>query len=135
MNKIVLLPTEIVESNWYLLRPYFEIALLNSDGEYGSDFILEKVLRDQAVVFVAIRNNAYAGAMAIETIDYPNKRIAFVLAIGGKHICTKEAFDEIKKWCRDNGVSSLIGYVRGARARLFRKFGLDLKYLVVGVDL
>ena len=65
----------------------------------------------------------------------PSDRVAFVVAMGGKLISSKETFAQFKQLLNNFGATYLEGAAREAIARLWTRYGLEEKYRIVGVKI
>jgi hypothetical protein len=82
---------------------------------------------------IIIKNDeSIKGAVTVEFINYPNQRVAFITAIGGKMIANKECWEQFENWLRYNGVTHIRGAAYESVARLWRRaFKFENRYVMV----
>ena len=113
-----------------------ERALVFSGGEYSAEHLRMMLVRGEQVLLVAMQGKTIIGAASVAFENYPNDRIAFITAIGGRMIAEPELFDQLKYWCRANGCTKIRGAAREAVARLWKqKFGIGERYRIVEAQL
>ena len=61
------------------------------------------------------------GVASVQWLNYPNARIAYITAIGGKLITSKENHQELVNWVRAMGGTKIQGYARESVARLWKQ--------------
>lgn len=69
---------------WGEVKQYLENALDHSGGEYSLEHLKMFIIQGQQVLLLIIEEDKICGAVTVEWINYPNDRIAFITAIGGK---------------------------------------------------
>lgn len=106
-----------------------------SCGEYTIDQIRMSIVQRERHLVVAMNDGEIIGAGTIEFLNYPNKRVALISALGGKGVVTPEAFGQIGEWCKGMGASELRAYAKTAQARLYARIGMEKIYEVMGVKL
>jgi hypothetical protein len=118
---------------WDGAAPYLEKALEHSAGEYNLDQLKVFLVQGkQALLIATDETNGIKGAAAIEFIDYPNDRIAFITAIGGKMIANQNGWQQLEDWLRFNGATAVRGAAYESVARLWRKaFKFENRYIMV----
>ena len=131
-------PLELVNQVWPKVVKYIDDAVIQQSGE--PDFTLDQVRTyvtsgTWMLAVVVDAEGAINGAMTINFFNRPNDRVAFITYIGGKHIVSKEAFDQLAMLCKSFGATKIEGAVNEAVARLWRRFGFTEKYRIAGVTL
>lgn len=89
----------------------------------------------QHLILISNEEGKFAGALTVEFVNYPNKRIAVGTAFGGRGITNMEVMDSIKQWCKDMGAQEFRTYAKESQARLYARVGMEKVYNVVGVSL
>lgn len=106
-------------------------AMAHSGGEY--DIHQLKVLLAKGLQTLCVgcdEDMNIKCALTIEWINYPNDRVAFITAIGGR--TSKEGFAQFEQWVRDNGGTKIQGAAFEAVARLWKKaYGFENRYIIV----
>jgi hypothetical protein len=133
---IHLIPTEYCAQNWHLVEPYIVEAHKWGFGDYSVEQIKMYVTLGQWVLLVAVdENKMIHGAATISFINYPNDRIAFVTAIGGKLISSKETFEQLSNLVKNLGATKIQGSARPSVARLWKRFGFKERNVTVEVKI
>ena len=136
--KIQHVPLELVNQVWPKIVTFIDEAVVQQSGE--PDFTLDQVrtyvtMGTWLLAVVVDEDGAIKGAMTINFFNRPNDRVAFITYIGGKHIVSKESFDQLATLCKSFGATKIEGAVNEAVARLWRRFGFTEKYRIAGVTL
>jgi len=133
---IHLIPTEYCAQNWHLVEPYIVEAHKWGFGDYSVEQIKMYVTLGQWVLLVAVdENKMIHGAATLYFINYPNDRIAFVTAIGGKLISSKETFEQLSNLVKNLGATKIQGSARPSVARLWKRFGFKERNVTVEVKI
>ena len=135
--QLSVVPADHVGQFWHLFEPLLAPVF---DGKAGNGEVtleqLRMMLGRGSQHLISIENDGeLIGALTIQFINYPNKRIALGTAFGGRGITTQEVMDRVKVWCKGMGASEFRTYAKDAQARLYEKVGLSKRYNVVGVEL
>lgn len=106
-------------------------AMAHSGGEYDLDQLKVLLTQGRQVLCVgAEKDLVIKCAMTIEWINYPNDRVAFITAIGGK--TDKQGFSEFEQWVKANGGTKIQGAAFEAVARLWKRaYGFENRYIIV----
>jgi hypothetical protein len=134
--RVDVVPLEWVNNVWSKVEPFFIEA-----AKHGDDYSVEQLkvfaTRGDWLLLVAVEEeNKICGAMLLNFFNRPNARIAFVMAVGGKLISTKETFEQFKAIVASRGATEIEGAARESVARLWRQnFGFVEKHRIVGVKL
>jgi hypothetical protein len=125
-------PLEFAAQTWDLVVPHIQEAIKYSGGDYTIDQIKMFVLMGQWLLVVVVdeENNIY-GACTVSFINYPNHRVAFVTAIGGKLISNKATFKQLCEIVKSKGATKIQGAARESIARLWRRYGFKERYITV----
>jgi hypothetical protein len=133
--KIQHVAIEFCHQVWPKVEEHLAAAL-----DYQDDYTLEQVklliTGGGWVLVVAVEDDgSIAGAAAINFINRPNDRVAFIVAMGGKLITSQETFLQFKDLLRVFGATYIEGASRESAARLWQRYGLQEKYRIVGAKL
>ena len=128
-------PIEWVHRAWTDAAPFIASAL-----EYAHDgFTVEQakvlVASGEWRLLVGVANDEVRGAMTVKFFNRTNDRVALVTAIGGRHVATRDCFEQLREFAVENGATVLEGAVRDSLARAWKHFGLEKKAVIVGVKL
>lgn len=133
--KVERVPIEWVNRVWSEVAPYLDSALRWSGGDYTLEHASTLVTTGQWTLLVATENDQIHGAATVTFFNRPTDRVAFVTAIGGAGITSPEMFEQLKTFAVSQGATALEGAARESIARLWRQYGFEEKYRIVGVKL
>jgi hypothetical protein len=126
---------EYVNQVWPKVEDYIKWAL-----DYQTDYTVEHVktfiVTGVWTLVVAVDEaGEIKGASAIQFFNRPNDRVAFVVSMGGKLISNRETFQQFSDLLRAFGATAIEGAARESIARLWKRYGFEEKYRIVGVKL
>ena len=75
------------------------------------------------------------GAVTVDFIDYPRKRVAHVNLMGGKGIVKEHVFEEAKQWMRSFGATTAQCWCREKLVPMYEKMGMQSTYQVMRINL
>jgi len=129
--KFFVVPTEHIQQTWDKVEIMLDRAMAHSGGEYDLDQLKVLLTQGRQVLCVgAEKDLVIKCAMTIEWINYPNDRVAFITAIGGK--TDKQGFSEFELWVKANGGTKIQGAAFEAVARLWKRaYGFENRYIIV----
>lgn len=135
--KVQPVPVQLVNQVWSRVEPFIKSAEEKFGGsEYTTEQIKVYLVTGQMMLLVATDDNAEIhGAATVSFINYPNDRVAFVTAIGGKLVTSPETFAQMSDVFKANGATKIQGMAKEAVARLWKRFGFDEKAILVEVKL
>jgi hypothetical protein len=122
-----------VHQVWHLVEKYLEKGLARSGGEYNVDQLKVFLVSGDQQLLVAVDDNGdVCGAAAVQFINYPNDRVAFITSVGGKMIANLEVWQQFEEWCKQSGATMVRGAAFESVARLWKKaFGVEQRYVIV----
>ena len=134
---IRVITSQHVSQNWGLVEPFIKDAEEKFGGaEYTTDQIKVYLVQGQWMLLVAVdESNEIHGAATVSFINYPNDRVAFVTAIGGKLITSQETFKQMSEILKVNGATKIQGAAKNAVVRLWKRFGFEEKAILVEAKL
>lgn len=125
-----------IQQLWPAVDTMLRRALEFSGGEYSVEHLRMMLVRGEQLLFVATEEDKIIGASTIEFANFPNDRVAFITAIGGRLIARPDLFEELKTLLRQHGCTKIKGEAREAVARLWhQKFGIEAPRLIVEMKL
>lgn len=118
---------------WKDVEDYLEKALAQSGGEYDVQQLKVLIVQGFQSLLIAVdEDNSIKGAATVEFINYPNERVAFITAIGGKMIANQECWKQFEDWLTFSGATMVRGAAFESVARLWRRaFGFTSRYVMV----
>ena len=125
-------PIQYIAQTW----PFVEKFIGDAAQWGGDDYTLEQVkvylaLGQWVLLVVIDEQGKIHGAITISFINYPNDRVAFVTAIGGKFISGKEQYEQFKNVLKGYGATKIQGAARESVVRLWRRLGFYERYAIV----
>lgn len=134
MLKFYVVETNRIQQIWNEVEPMLAKAMAHSGGEYSLEQLKVMLTQGRQVLCVGSELDdltfSVKCAMTIEWINYPNDRVAFITAIGGK--TDKQGFGEFENWVRANGGTKIQGAAFEAVARLWKRaYGFENRYIIV----
>jgi hypothetical protein len=126
---------DYVNQVWPKAEDYIRWAL-----DYQTDYTIEHVkvfIATGAWTLVVAVDEAgeIKGASAVQFFNRPNDRVAFVVAMGGKLISSKDTFQQFSDLLKAFGATAIEGAARESIARLWKRYGFEEKYRIVGAKL
>ena len=136
--KVQHVDTMYIQHIWPLVEPWFTPVFKKSAiaDYYSIDNIKDYLIRGEHTLVVASDDNgAIHGVISLQWLNLPKARIAYVAAIGGKFIASKETNQEFVNWVRAMGGTKIQGYARESVARLWKqKLGYTPAHIVMELD-
>jgi hypothetical protein len=134
--KIQHVPVAFAAQTWGLVQDFLAESQQYAQGDYTLDQIQMYVCTGQWLLLVATDDTQkLCGAMTVEFINKPSKRVAFVTGTGGKFIINEETFKQLENICRANGATTIECAARDSVAKLLVRFGFTEKYIILGVSI
>jgi hypothetical protein len=125
-------PKELVKQVWSQASDYIESALKYAEDDYSLEQVKEYVLSGKWNLLIVIdEQNKLRGAITVIYSNYPNYRLAFITAIGGKWISDKKSYENFCEVLKANGATMIQGAARESIARLWRRLGFREKHIIV----
>lgn len=124
---------------WHIVEPFltpvFEKSALST--YYNIDNLKDYIIRGEQTLLVGVdENGTIQGTASVQWLNYPNARIAYITAIGGKLIVSKENHQELVNWVRAMGGTKIQGYARESIARLWKqKIGYTPAHITMELEL
>ena len=103
--------------------------------EYTLDQIKVFICTGQWMLLVAADNGKIYGAATVNFLNMPNSRVAFVTAIGGKLISSKNTYGQMVDIFKQFGATKVQGAARESIARLWSRYGFKERYRIVEADI
>lgn len=102
------------------LLPVFEKSAISK--YYNIDNLKDYIIRGEQMLLVGLNEEGVIqGVASVQWLNYPNARIAYITAIGGKLITSRENHQELVNWVRAMGGTKIQGYARESVARLWKQ--------------
>lgn len=120
-----------VQQAWNDVAPLLASAMVHVDGEYTLDQLKVMLVDGKQTLLVTVNeDNKIQTAFTVEWINYPNDKVAFITAIGGK--TDVNGFNQFKDWVKSSGGTKIQGATFESVARLWKmKLGFKHKYTIM----
>lgn len=120
-----------VQQAWNDVAPLLASAMVHVDGEYTLDQLKVMLVDGKQTLLVTVNeDNKIQTAFTVEWINYPNDKVAFITAIGGK--TDVSGFNQFKDWVKSSGGTKIQGATFESVARLWKmKLGFKHKYTIM----
>lgn len=128
---VQVVPVQHIHQLWSQVSGYLDDALQYADGDYNLDQVKVYLTSGQWQLLVVNDSSKIHGAIAVSYANYPNDRVAFITAIGGKWISDKESYKNFCDVLKNNGATKIQGAARESVARLWRRLGFKNKHIIV----
>jgi len=117
---------------WPLVEDFLAEALKWGEDDYTAEQAKVMLANGQWTLIVAVdEENTIHGAAAINFINMPNDRVAFVVAIGGKLISNQDTYTQFTALLKAHGATKIQGAARESIARLWTRYGFKERYRIV----
>lgn len=124
---------------WHIVEPFLIPVFEKSEITkcYTINNLKDYIIRGEQTLLVASdEEGIIKGVATIQWLNYPQARIAYITAIGGKMLITKENHQELVNWVRAMGGTKIQGYARDSVARLWRqKIGYTPAHITMELEL
>lgn len=98
---------------WDQVYPWLEKSLEHGDGLYSSSDILDHILSQAFILWVAVKDEQVVGMCITSLDEYPQKTVASIRWTGGKPHAGRDwllpMLEELKRWGKHFGASLLVG--------------------------
>jgi hypothetical protein len=133
MNLIVKsVPITFFHQTWPLVEHFFVDALKWGEDDYTVEQAKTYLARGDWLLLVAVdEENSIHGAAAVNFNNMPNDRVAFITAIGGKLISSKDTYEQLTVLLKSYGATKIQGAARESIARLWTRYGFKERYRIV----
>jgi len=135
MISIQLVPLSLIHQTWPLVEKFIENALAWGEDDYTLDQTKQNLADGKWMLVIAVRNEEVIGASVVNIYNMPNDRVAFVIAMGGRLICSEDTYNQFCDLLKSFGATKIQGVAREAVAKLWKRFGFKERYILVEAKL
>jgi hypothetical protein len=122
---------QYISQTWDLIEKYIVESQQYGGGDYSSEHVKVYLTSGQWLLIVAVdEQNVIHGAMTITFNNYPNHRVAFITATGGKGIITKNSLQQLREILKSFGATKIRAAVRPSMERLLHRVGFYKRYTI-----
>ena len=128
--------TAFFHQTWPLVEGFIDSAMKWGDGDYTMDQVKALLAKGNWLLLVAVdEDKTIHGAATVEFNNMPNARVAFITAIGGKLISSKDTYAQMCAILKNFGATTIQGAARKSVARLWHRYGFEERYIIVEAQL
>ena len=122
-----LVPPEHVLAVWPKVEGYIENALKYTHGRYEPEDILEQLLHDGHLLWIAFEGQHIKGAIVTHFIYYPRKKYLGCPIVTGEEFSTwkNPMLTMLQRFASENGCDGLEATARLGWARVFKDDGYE----------
>lgn len=120
---------------WPAVEGFIASALEHSSGDYSLEAVKTLLSTGNWVLLVAVDEQKIHGAATVHMYNRPDDRVAFITTIGGRLISNDDTFQQLKQILFSFGATCIEGAARESIARLWKRYGFEEKYRIVGIKL
>lgn len=135
MMQVQHVPLEWTPRTWPMVVGFIDDAMAYATDGLTTEEIRIRVFDGTWRLFVAVEDGTIRGAAVVDMFNRCKDRVAFVIAIGGRLISSKDTFAQFKDQLVALGATELEGAARESVARLWTRYGFAEKHRIVGVSL
>ena len=129
-------PLNLVNQVWPHAERFIDSAMHYSGGDYTAEDARVLVTLGQWSLIVAVdEQNVIRGAATVSYFNRPHDRVAFITALGGRLVTSQENAAQLFEIFRANGAMTVEAAARDDILRLWKKYGLELKYHIISASL
>jgi hypothetical protein len=106
-------------------------------AEYSVEHIKVYLSTGQWLLLVATEedDSSLQGAATVNFVNYPNDRVAYITALGGKGIVNPEVFAQLGQVLKGYGATKIQCAAQESAARLYERVGFDKKYSILEISI
>ena len=120
--RVVSVPTNGVNQIWSQIEPFVTKGLETAEGDYNTEHAKVLLTNGSWHLCIAVDDsNEIRGVAAVEYMNRPNDRVAFVILAAGRFIVVPEVYAQFCDVLRMNGATSLEAACHESQARLYKK--------------
>jgi hypothetical protein len=128
--------TAYVQQTWDMVKDFLDNGLEWGDDDYTLEQARLFLSRGDWLLIVAVDEQTKVhGATAVNFINMPNDRIAYVITMGGKLISNQATYEQFAQILKGYGATKVQGAARESVARLWTRFGYKERYRIVEAKL
>ena len=121
-------PKSLVHRVWPDVEKFISDALQYAGDDYTLEQVRANIARGEWLLVIASSDGVLRGAAVVNIYNMPNYRVAFVVAIGGRLISSKETFGQFTGILKSFGADRVQGVGRDSIVRLWSRYGFQERY-------
>lgn len=125
-----------IDKVWPEVSVLLAPAVLYSDGKYEVEDVYKSLTERDMQLWVAFKNKGLCATCVTQIINYPRKKVMFLLFIAGiQSINWLHLADDLAQFAREHGCQSVEGYGRPGWEKLGVPFGFKKIHTIFRLDL
>ena len=120
---------------WGEVEPLLVKSNANGVGLDNIEHLKYEVTAGICILLIGIKDGKITGASTIKFINYPNARVAFITAFGGRFVTGDDEFNQYMNIVKSFGATKIQAWCKDAQTRLFKRLGFDHITNVIERDL
>ena len=122
MNTVKVVGPDQIHRLWSEVEDWLKASIELTNNECTIEQLKGLVARGvQTLLVSTCEDNELTGAMTVEIYNYPNERVMFISALGGKGIVNKQTFSQVEEWARMQGATKVIAWAKEGQVRLYKQ--------------
>lgn len=106
---------------WKDVEGYLKASIETNTGDCTIDQLKVLLVEGKQTLLLGIEDDKIVGAMTVEFVNYPNERVMFITALGGRGIVNNETFSQVETWAKLQGATKSAAWAKEAQARLYQQ--------------
>ena len=106
---------------WSEIEHYLKASIETSTGDCTLDQLKVLLVEGKQTLLIGLESDKIVGTMTVEFINYPNERVMFITALGGKGVVNNETFSQVETWAKLQGATKSAAWAKEAQARLYQQ--------------
>jgi hypothetical protein len=137
MNTVQIVSPDQIHIVWDKVEGYLNASLKISGDDCTLDQLKLLLVKGFQILLVSIdEENKINGAMTVEFINYPNRRVLFITGLGGIGVVNEQTFSQVEDWARSQGATKVYAWAKDAQTKLYKlKANFNTVRMVVEKDL
>jgi len=119
MNIVQIVSPNHIYQIWDQVKDYLEASLETSTGECTLEQLKGLLANGTQSLLVAVKEAKITGAMTVEFINYPNERVMFITALGGRGVVNNQTFTQVEDWAKTQGATKVNAWAKKGQAKLY----------------
>jgi hypothetical protein len=137
MNTVQIVTPTQIHDVWNKVEGYLNASLKISGDDCTLDQLKLLLVKGFQILLISVDDQKNInGAMTVEFIDYPNRKVLFITGLGGVGVVNDETFSQVENWARSQGATKVYAWAKEAQAKLYKlKANFNNVRMVVEKDL
>ena len=122
MNTVKVVGPEQIHRLWSEVENWLKTSIQLDNNECTIEQLKGLLARGAQILLVSsCEDSELTGAMAVEFCNYPNERVMFITALGGKGIVNKQTFSQVEEWAKMQGATKVIAWAKEGQVTLYKQ--------------